>query len=279
MASPTSLSEKEDHLRRIFSKMDHVVVAFSGGVDSAYLAWVANDVLGSSCLAVTADSPTAPRDQMEDACEFASRFGIAHRVIHTQEMDNPAYRQNDSQRCFHCKTELFGRLEVFLQEHAGAQVVDGTNCDDLGDYRPGRAAARSFHVRSPLVEAGLSKDDIRQLSRRAGLPTWDKPAFACLGSRFPYGTEITMENLDKVGRGEQILKRLGFRVYRVRHHDTLVRIEIGPEELPRALDLEMARRLTEEFKAIGYLYVTLDLQGYRSGAMNETLVNLSSAKP
>jgi uncharacterized protein len=266
-----SLSAKQDRLFEILRALDRVLVAYSGGTDSAYLAWAANRVLGDRAVAITADSPSIPASHKRDAAEYARVCGFRHEFIPTFEFDNPDYVKNDADRCFHCKDELFVRLEEVAAARGFEHIVYGVNQDDLGDYRPGQKAAKIHEVKAPLVEAGLSKREIRELSHAAGLPFWDRPAAACLSSRVPYGTPVTPDTIKRIEIGEEELKALGFRQFRVRFHGELVRIEIAREELPRALDFEMAGRLTAIFKPLGFHYVTLDLEGYRQGAMNEVL--------
>jgi uncharacterized protein len=247
-----------------------VVVAYSGGVDSAYLALIAARTLGDRAVAVTADSPSYPERHRQLAIRIARDFDLRHEIIHTSELDRPEYRANPSNRCYYCKHELYTHLSR-LAAGRGAVVVDGNNADDRGDYRPGRQAAREFGVRSPLDEADLTKDEIRALSRAAGLPTWDEPASACLSSRIPYENEVTDEKLRMIERAEEAVRALGFRVFRVRHHDDLARIEIAPSEMPRAMEPGIAAAIVRDLKAAGYRYVSLDLQGYRMGSLNEAL--------
>jgi uncharacterized protein len=268
---PAALEAKQEKLFAILRDLGRVIIAYSGGADSAYLAWAAHTVLGDNALAVTADSPSLAASHKRDAAEFARRLGLRHEFIPTYEFDNPAYVANNPDRCFHCKDELFERLEQIGRQRGIPHIVYGVNVDDLGDYRPGQNAARLHQVKAPLVEAGLRKAEIRELSRRAGLPTWDRPASACLSSRIPYGTPVTPERVKIVEKGEEALQALGFRQFRVRFHGDLVRIEIAPEELAKALDPEMARRFVEIFKPLGFHYVTLDLEGYRQGSLNEAL--------
>jgi uncharacterized protein len=271
LSGPSRLREKQEHLFGLLRGMGRVIVAFSGGADSAYLAWAATHVLGGNALAMTADSASLPESHKRDAEAFVARFGIAHEYVRTLEFENPDYVKNDPNRCFHCKDELFTRLEQVGRERGVEHTIYGVNLDDLGDYRPGQNAAKKHDVAAPLADARMSKADIRELSRLAGLPTWDRPASACLSSRIPYGTPVTVETVRTVETGEERLKELGFRQFRVRFHGEIVRIEIAPEELPRALTLEMAQRLTEVFKSLGFRYVTLDLEGYRQGSLNEVL--------
>lgn len=268
------LIRKERALSQYLESLGSVIVAFSGGVDSAYVAYMAHQVLNDRALAVTAVSPSYPAADKEDALRLVRQFGLRHLFINTEEMDDPRYRRNPANRCYYCKTELYSKLVPLARERGFAAICDGLNIDDLGDFRPGRQAAKEAGVISPLVECGLTKAEVRQLSRRAGLPTWDKPASACLSSRIPYGMEVTVEKLKVIEQGEEILRALGFRVFRVRHHGDIVRLEFGKEELPRAMTVEMAERLTREFKALGFKYVTLDLEGYRTGALNEALWSL-----
>jgi uncharacterized protein len=267
-------SKYEDLVRRIRSA-ESALVAFSGGVDSALLAFLAHQVLGSRSLAITADSPSVPRRQLEEATRFATAMGLAHEIVATHEVDDPHYQENAGDRCFFCKTELYGKMRQMAKQRGYAVVFDGTNADDGGDHRPGMTAAEQHGVQSPLLESGMSKADIRQLSQLAELPTWDKPASACLASRVAYGIEVTREVLDRIEQGEEAVRQLGFRQFRVRHHGTLVRIEVSPEELRRALDPGMAARFVEIFKALGYAFVSLDLEGYRSGSLNAALIRLS----
>jgi uncharacterized protein len=268
---PAVLGEKEQKLFGILRDLGRVIVAYSGGTDSAYLAWAAGQVLGNHAVAITADSASVPESHKRDAEEFARIFGLRHEYVTSYEFDNPLYSANNPDRCFHCKDELFERLEKVGRERGIAHIVYGVNVDDLGDYRPGQNAAANHDVKAPLVEAGLRKAEIRELSRLAGLPTWDRPAAACLSSRIPYGTPVTIETVKTVERGEEAVKALGFRQFRVRYHGDLVRLEITPDEMPKALTAEMARQFTTIFRDLGFLYVTLDLQGYRQGAMNEGL--------
>jgi uncharacterized protein len=266
-----NLEEKERKLESILESLAPVLVAFSGGVDSSYLAFKAHQVLGTRAIAVTADSPSVASHQREMASRVARQIGITHRILHTRELDLPEYSSNSPDRCYYCRNELFTEFRVLAAEHGSAVIVDGVNTDDLGDFRPGRKAAAEHHVRSPLLEAGLNKKEIRELSRRAGLPTADLPSSACLSSRFPYGVPITAEKLRIVDRGEEALRQMGFRIFRVRHHEHLVRLEFGPEDLREALKPETAARLASLFKGLGYKYVTLDLEGYRMGSANEVL--------
>ncbi|MCL5743596.1 MAG: ATP-dependent sacrificial sulfur transferase LarE [Acidobacteria bacterium] len=265
------LREKEQRLFQILQDLGRVIVAYSGGTDSAYLAWAASHMLGENVVAITADSASMPESHKRDAEEFARRFGFRHEYIETREFDNPAYAANNADRCFHCKDELFERLEQVGRERGIPNIVYGVNVDDLGDYRPGQNAAAQHDVKAPLMEAGLRKAEIRELSRLAGLPTWNRPAAACLSSRIPYGTPITVETIKTVERGEEAVKALGFSQFRVRFHGELVRIEIAPEEMDKALTLEMARKFAAIFKPFGLHYVPLDLEGYRQGSLNERL--------
>jgi pyridinium-3,5-biscarboxylic acid mononucleotide sulfurtransferase len=263
--------QKAEALRAQLASLESVVVAYSGGLDSAYLAYVANATLGDRAVAVTADSPSYPERHRRLAIDIAAQFNLRHEIIHTSELDRPEYRANPANRCYYCKHELYTHLSRIAAER-GAVIVDGNNADDRGDYRPGRQAAREFGVRSPLDDVDLGKDEIRELSRSAGLPTWNEPASACLSSRIPYHSEVTDAKLRTIERAEQVLRDLGFRVCRVRHHDDLARIEIAHDEMPRALDAEVGRAIVRELKSLGYRYVSLDLQGYRTGSLNEGLL-------
>jgi uncharacterized protein len=271
LSTRDALEAKERKLLSNLSGMGRVIVAFSGGTDSAYLAWAASRVLGSNAVAMTADSASLPESHKRDAEAFVARFGIAHEYVETHEFDNPDYVRNAPDRCFHCKDELFTRLAEVGRERGYQHIVYGVNVDDLGDYRPGQNAALKHQVAAPLADAGLTKAEIRELSRVAGLPTWDRPASACLSSRIPYGTAVTIQNVKTVETGEEEIKALGFRQFRVRFHGEVVRIEIAREEMPRALTMEMAQRFTAIFKALGFQYVSLDLEGYRQGSLNEVL--------
>lgn len=275
------LSVKREALSQILSRLGRTLIAYSGGVDSAYLAYAAYQALGEDMLAVIADSPSLARAQLQDAIAFAQEQRIPLRVIRTLEMERPEYLRNDGARCFHCKDELFTVMEQFAQENGFQSIAYGVNVDDQGDFRPGQKAAGQHHVSAPLLEAGLSKAEIRELAKQAGLRVWDKPASACLSSRIEYGRPVTSEALLAVEQGEDALRELGFRQFRVRHHGEIVRIEIGREELPRALTLEMFSHFTRIFKALGFVYVTVDVEGFRSGSMNaslpaETLIKLRS---
>jgi pyridinium-3,5-biscarboxylic acid mononucleotide sulfurtransferase len=270
-AAADELRLREAALVERLRQVPSLLVAYSGGVDSVYLAWVATQTLGHRVLCVTANSASYPARHREMAVDVAARFGLRHEIIETAELSRPAYRANNADRCYHCKHELFTELASLADARGFAAVADGNNADDRGDYRPGRRAAREFGVISPLDDAGLTKEDIRTLSHEAGLPTWDEPASACLSSRIPYHSEVTEEKLAAIERGEDALRALGFRVLRVRHHGEVARIELGREEMARAIEPEMAKAIDTAVRAAGFKYVTLDLKGYRLGSLNEGL--------
>jgi len=268
---PASLAQKQEKLLSLLAGMRRVLVAYSGGTDSAYLAWAAHQALGDSAIAITADSASIPESHKRDAEAFARECGFRHEYIETHEFDNPDYVKNAPDRCFHCKDELFTQLDALGQSRGIEHIIYGVNVDDLGDYRPGQKAAKLHQVKAPLVNAGLTKAEIRELSRLANLSTWDRPAAACLSSRIPYGTAVTVENVKTVENGEEAIRALGFRQFRVRFHGELVRIEIAKDELERAFTVEMAHAFVEIFKPLGFHYVTIDLEGYRQGSLNSVL--------
>ncbi len=273
MLAPTdqTLREREAALYRRLEGLPSLVVAYSGGVDSAFLAWAATRALGDRALSVTADSPSYPDRHRQMALALARDFNLRHEIIRTGELESPEYRANHADRCYHCKHELFTVLTSLAAERGFAAVADGSNADDRGDYRPGRRAAAEFGVISPLDEAGLTKDDIRALSHDAGLPTWDEPASACLSSRIPYFSEVTEEKLRVIEEAEESVRRLGFRVIRVRHHGEIARLEVAREEMPRLLDPDVSDRITAALTALGFRYVAVDLKGYRLGSLNAGL--------
>jgi pyridinium-3,5-biscarboxylic acid mononucleotide sulfurtransferase len=269
--SSDSLNSKAEGLRHILAARGRLLVAYSGGVDSAFLAWTAYQVIGDRMCAVIADSPSLARTHLEDALAFTREQGIPVAVVETHELENPAYSRNDAMRCFHCKDELFTVMERYRLDHGFDAIAYGVNTDDQGDFRPGQQAAIQHQVSAPLLEAGLGKGEIRELARQAGLRVWDKPASACLSSRIEYGRPVTPQTLSIVEQGEEALRALGFHQFRVRHHGEMVRIEIAREEMPRALTAQMASEFTRVFKALGFKFVTLDLEGFRSGSMNSLL--------
>ncbi len=271
MQLSSQLEDKRTALTKSLQGLGRTLVAYSGGVDSAYLAWMAHQTLGENMLAVIADSPSIARTQLDDAISFAKEQRIPLEIIATEEVDRPEYIRNDALRCFHCKDELFTVMEAYREKNGFASIAYGVNLDDQGDFRPGQQAARQHRVATPLLDAGLGKQEIRQLAEAAGLRVWDKPASACLSSRIEYGRPVTREVLSVVERGEDAVRALGFRQFRVRHHGDTVRIEVAKEELGRALDPAMAAEFTRLFKELGFKFVTLDLEGFRSGSMNALL--------
>lgn len=270
-----TIEEKMDALKTILADMGSVIVAYSGGTDSAFLAATAHDVLGEKALAVTAKSPSLAPSELREAVELAERLGLRHRIVETHEVEREDYAANNPNRCFFCKDELYTYLSTYAQDEGYDSIANGTNTDDLGDFRPGLNAAKQYGVRSPMVEADLSKAEIRELSKDMDLPTWDKPAQACLSSRIPYGSMVTVEALTRIAQAEEYLRdEIGIRQLRVRHHDTVARIEVEPQDFITLTDEAVREEVVRKFREIGYSYVTLDLQGFRSGSMNEVLAAL-----
>jgi pyridinium-3,5-biscarboxylic acid mononucleotide sulfurtransferase len=278
MPCSADLLGKRAALEQRLRALGRTLIAYSGGVDSAFLAWAAHGALGSNMLAVLADSPSLARTQLADARAFADEQGIPLEIVRTEELERPEYARNDGSRCYFCKDELFTVMEQFRENQGFESIAYGANLDDQGDFRPGQKAAREHKVVAPLLEAGLTKQEVRELARDAGLRIWDKPASACLSSRIEYGRRVTRETLSVVERGEEGLRRLGFRQFRVRHHGEIVRIEVDREEMPRALSPEMVAAMTRVFKALGFKFVTLDLEGFRSGSMN-ALLSIDTLSP
>ena len=269
-----ALREKYDRLAGILRSMESVAIGYSGGVDSTLLLKVAVDTLGTCAVAMIGRSETYPTREFEEALAIASTIGVRSIVVRTEETDDLKFRENPADRCYYCKTELFGKLGAIAEREGLRWIADGTITDDIGDFRPGMKAKTEKEVRSPLLEAGLGKAEVREISKHLGLPTWDKPSFACLSSRFPYGTAITRENLTRVDRAESFLRDIGFRAFRVRFHDaSTARIEVNPSELHRLLDESLRTEIVGRMKDLGFTYVTLDLQGYRTGSMNEMLAD------
>jgi len=269
------LQSKYAQLRSILHDMGSVAIGFSGGIDSTLLIRVATEVLGNKALAVIGRSETYPTREFEEAVQMAGTFGSRYRIVNTEETDNLKFRENPPDRCYFCKTELFGKLKSIAEEEGMRWTADGTIIDDLGDFRPGMKAKSEQSVRSPLLEAGFSKADVRALAFELNIPTWDKPSFACLSSRFPYGQGITKENLTKIDAAETFMRDLGFRFFRVRHHDDkTARLEIGPQEFQRLFEASVRDKIVVKMKELGFVYVTLDLQGFRSGSMNEILTDV-----
>jgi uncharacterized protein len=266
-----NVEEKLEQLKKTLREMGTVLIAYSGGVDSSFLAVTAHEVLGQNSLAVFASSPVAPPMEKEAAGSLAHQFGLRFRIIESNEMDNPDFVANPPERCYYCKRELFSELKPIALAEGLKWVADGTNADDLSDYRPGRKASAEAGIRSPLLEVGLTKAEIRQLSHAQGLPTWDRPASPCLASRIPYGTPVTAETLNKIARGEKYLHSLGLRQVRLRHHGDIARIELDQPDMAKIIKTDIRQGIIEHFKALGYKYVTLDLTGYRTGSLNEFL--------
>ena len=269
-----TVEQKMDTLRSIIGEMESLIVAYSGGTDSAFLAATASEILGNKALSVTAKSPSLAPAELRDAGALAEKLGLNHRVIETHEVERDDYAANNPDRCFFCKDELYTYLSDFAKDEEYAVIANGTNIDDLGDFRPGISAAKQYGVRSPMVEANLTKSEIRHLSEGMNLPTWDKPAQACLSSRIPYGTMVTVEALTQIAEAEEYLHSLGIRQLRVRHHDTVARIEVEPEDFLTLSSEEVRTEVVSKFREIGYSYVTLDLQGFRSGSLNEILARI-----
>lgn len=271
MDTNITLQSKLTRLKYILKDMGSVLVAFSGGVDSTFLATISKDVLGSHSVAVTAYSPSMTQDDLEETKSLAKNLGLKHMIIETDELSNPEYIANGLRRCYFCKVELYTKLMPIATELTLSYVISGTNIDDLGDYRPGMKAGQEYGVRNPMVEAGLTKSDIRQLSKERSLPTWDKPAQPCLSSRIPYGTPVSIESLTRIGKAESLLRDAGLKEFRVRHHDTIARIEILPNDIRMLLQDDLRESLVKDMKAIGYEYITLDLSGFKSGSLNPSI--------
>lgn len=263
--------DKSATLKTILRDMDSVLIAYSGGVDSAYLAYIANSMLGKKALAVFANSPVCAPSDLEEAAALAEKLRLNFRSIETNELEDARFAANTTDRCYYCKQSLFGKLKILAGAEGLSWLADGTNYDDLSDYRPGRRAGREMNIRSPLLEAGITKDEIRQLSKAAGLPTWDKPASPCLASRIPYNTPVTLEILQKIAEGEKYLRSLGIRQLRLRHHGDIARIEIDEQKMPALIGEDFRIKLVQKFRSLGYRYVTLDLAGYRTGSLNEVI--------